>query len=78
MSPSKARANEVVRTPTTNDIVVFRPPTTWTQKARHGTKICEQWQGPVERGWVNILVKWGRGWWHNHKHTKQASMRSPI
>jgi len=46
MSPSKAQANEVVRTPTTNDIVVFRSPATWTRKARYGTKMYEQWQGP--------------------------------
>jgi len=39
MSPSKARANEVVRTPIANDIVLFRSPATWTWKARHGTKI---------------------------------------
>jgi len=44
MSPCKSRANEVVRTPTTNDIVLFRSPATWTRKARHGTKIYEQWQ----------------------------------
>jgi len=28
MSPSKTQANEVVRTPTTNDIVVFKSPAT--------------------------------------------------
>jgi len=28
MRPSKARANEVERTPTTNDIVLFRSPAT--------------------------------------------------
>jgi len=28
MSPSKARANEVVGTPITNDIVLFRSPAT--------------------------------------------------
>jgi len=28
MSPGKARANEVVRTPITNDIVLFRSPAT--------------------------------------------------
>jgi len=52
MIPSKARANEVARTPTTNDIVLFRSPATWTRKARHRTKICEQWQGPKKRGRV--------------------------
>jgi len=31
MNPSKARANEVVRPPTTNDIVLFRSPVTWTR-----------------------------------------------
>jgi len=31
MSPSKARANEVERTPTTNEIVLFRSPATWTK-----------------------------------------------
>ena len=44
MSPSKARANEVERSPTTNDIVLFRSPATWTWKARCGTQIYEQWQ----------------------------------
>jgi len=43
MSPSKARANEVERTPT-NDIVLFRSPATWTRMARHETQIYEQWQ----------------------------------
>jgi len=43
MSPSKAQANEVERTPTTNDIVLFRSPATWTRKGRQGTKIYEQW-----------------------------------
>ena len=57
MSPSKARANEVVRTPTTNDIVLFRSPVTGTRKARHGTKIYEEWQGPKKRARVNNLVK---------------------
>jgi len=42
MSPSKARANEVVRTPIKNDIVLFRSPVTGMRKARHGTKIYEQ------------------------------------
>jgi len=41
VSPSKARANEVVRTPTANDIVLFRSPATWTEKARLGTKIYD-------------------------------------
>jgi len=76
MCPSKARANEVVRTPTTNDIVLFRSSVTWTRKARHWTKIYEQWQGPKKRTRVNNLAKWDRGWWN--KHTKQASLRSPI
>jgi len=49
MSPHKARANEVVRAPTTNDILLFRSPATWTRKARHRTKIYEQWQGPKKR-----------------------------
>jgi len=43
MSPSKARAIEVERTPAANDIVLFRSPVIWTRKARHGTKIYEQW-----------------------------------
>jgi len=38
MSPSKARANEVERTPTTNDIVLFWSPATWTCKAGQETK----------------------------------------
>jgi len=42
MRQSKARANEVERTATTNDIVLFRSPATWTRKARHGTKMYEQ------------------------------------
>jgi len=70
MSPSKARANEVVRTPTTNDIVLFRSLATWTRKARHRTKIYEQWHGPMKRARVNNLVEWDSGWWH--KYTKQA------
>jgi len=76
MTPSQARANEVVRTLITNDIVIFRSPATSTRKARHGTKINEQWQGPKKRARVNNLVKWDRGWWH--KRTKQAYSRSPI
>jgi len=42
MSPSKVRVTEVERTPTTNDIVLFRSPATWTRKARHGTILYEQ------------------------------------
>jgi len=76
MGLSKARANEVERTPTTNDIVLFRSPATWTRKARRGTKIHDQWQGPNKRARVNNLVKWDRRRWHNY--TKQASLRSPI
>jgi len=78
MTLSKARANEVERTPTTNDIALFRSPATWTGKARHGTKIYEQWhwRGPNKRARVYNLVKWDRWWWH--KYTKQASSRSPI
>jgi len=72
MSPSKARANEVVRMPTTNDIVLFRSPAAWTRKARHGTKIYEQWQGTNKGARVNNLVKWDRGWWN--KYTKQAGV----
>jgi len=41
VSPSKSRANEVERTPITDDSFWFRSPATWTRKARHGTKICE-------------------------------------
>jgi len=59
-----------VRTPTTNDIVLFRSPATWTRKARHGNKVYEQWQSPKKSARVNNLAKWARGWWH--KHTKQA------
>jgi len=70
MSPSKAQANEVERMPTTNGIVLFRLPAIWTRKARHGTKIYEQWQGPKKRARVNNLVKWDRGW--RHKYTKQS------
>jgi len=76
MSPHKAQANEVERTPTTNDIALFRSPATWTLKARHGTKIYEQWQGPKKRVRVKKVVKWDRAWWH--KYTEQASSRSPI
>jgi len=72
MSLNKAQANKVERTPTTNDIILSRSPTTWTRKARHGTKIYEQWQGPKKRARVNNLVKWDRQWWH--KYTKQASV----
>jgi len=53
MSLSKAAANEVERTPTANDIVLSRSPATLTRKARRGTKIYEQWQGPNKRAWVN-------------------------
>jgi len=76
MNPSKASANEVERTPTTIDIILFRALATWTRKARHGTKIYEQRQGRNNRARVNNLVKWDRGWWH--KHTKHASLRSPT
>jgi len=76
MSPSKARANEVVKTSTTNDIVLFRSHETWTRKARYWTKIYEHWQGPSKSVRVNNLVKWERGWWN--KHAKQASLRSLI
>jgi len=75
MSPSKARANEVVGMPTTNDFVLFRSPATWPE-ARHETKIYEQWQVPKKKAWVNNLAKWNRGWWN--KHTKKASLGSPI
>jgi len=34
MSPSKAQANEVVRTPTTNDIVLFLSPATVHERER--------------------------------------------
>jgi len=44
MSPSKARANEVERRPTTKEIVLFKSPATWTRETRHGTQIYEQWQ----------------------------------
>ena len=40
--------------------VLFRSPATWTRKARHGTKLYEQWQGPKERARVNYLLKWDR------------------
>jgi len=74
--PCKAWANEVVRTPTTNDILLFRSHATWMRKARHATKVYEQWKGPNKRARVNNLVKWERGWWHLHR--KRASSRSPI
>jgi len=54
------------RTSTTNDIVLSRSPATWTWKARHGTKIYEQWQGPNNIFLVNNLLKWDRGWWHKY------------
>jgi len=76
MSRSKARANDVERTPTMNDIVLFRSLQAWTRKARHWPKIYEQWQGPKKRVRVNNLVKWDRGWWY--KYTKQASLGSPV
>jgi len=66
MSPRKARAKEVERTHTTNNIVLFRSPATWLRKARHETKIYEQWQGSKKRARVNNLVKWDRGWWPNY------------
>jgi len=37
MSLSKARANEVGRTPTTNDIVLFRSPTQLTKHTAYKT-----------------------------------------
>jgi len=43
MTPSKARMNEVKRTPTTNDIFWFRSSAAWIQKASHGTKLYDQW-----------------------------------
>jgi len=61
--------------PAMNDIVLFRSPATWTRKARHRTKIYEQWQGPKERARVN-LVKRDRGW--RHIYTKQAILRFRI
>jgi len=76
MSPRKAQVNEVERAPTTNDIVLSKSPATWTRKAKRGTKIYEQWQGPNKRARVNNLVKWDCRWWH--KYTKQASSRSPM
>jgi len=72
MSPGKARANEVVRTSTTNDIGLFRSPVTWTRKAKHGAKICEQWQGSKKRDRVNNLVKWGWGVEQTYKASKLA------
>jgi len=60
MSPSKVLANEVERTSTTNGIVSFRSPATWTRKARRGRKIYDQWQGPKKRARVNNLVSWDR------------------
>jgi len=38
MSPSKARANEVKRTPTTNGIFLFKSPATWNENIRTVTK----------------------------------------
>jgi len=52
MSRSKARANEVDRTPAANHIVLFKSPATWPRKVRHATKIYEQWQGPKKRSEV--------------------------
>jgi len=49
MSPSKARANEVEKMLASNDIVLFTLPATWLWKARHGTKIYEQWQDPIKK-----------------------------
>jgi len=70
MNLSKARANEVdSRTPTTN-IVLSKSPATLTQKARRGTKIYEQWQGPNQRARINNSVKWDLRWWH--KYMKQV------
>jgi len=73
MSQRKALVNEVKRTLATNDILIQ---VTWTRKARHGTKIHEQWKGPQKRARVNNVVKWDSGWWH--KHTTQASSHSLI
>jgi len=75
MSPNKARANEVERTPTTNDIVLFWSPATWTRKARCGTKIYEQWRDPMKRVRVNNFVKPNRGWWHKYYiQSKQVAL----
>jgi len=60
MSPSKAQANKVERTPTTNDIFLFKSPATWTGKSRHTTKIYEQWQGPLKKSRLNNLVEVGQ------------------
>ena len=72
LSPSKERANEVERAPTTNNIVLFRSPAKWTRKVRHGSKTYEEWQGPKKRVGVSNLVKWDWWWWH--KHRKQSSL----
>jgi len=42
MSRRNVRVNKLVRTLTSNDIVLFRSPATWTRKARHGRNIYEQ------------------------------------
>ena len=77
MSPSKTRANEVMRMPTMNDIVSFWSPATRTRKARQGTIIYEQRQGPKERGRVKNVLQWDRGGGTNIQ-SKQASLHSPI
>jgi len=72
MSPIKARANEAVRTFTTNDIGLFRSSVTWSRKVRHGAKIYEQWQGSKKRTRVNNLVKWGWVVEQTYKESKLA------
>jgi len=79
MNPSKARAKRCGENAYYERycfIQVTCRAATRTRKARHGTKIYEQWNGPKKRVRVNNLVKWDRVWWH--KYTKQARSRSPI
>jgi len=62
MNPSKMRANEVERTPTTNDIILFRSPATWTWKARHETKIYEQWHAQRKQPELTTWRSWTGPW----------------
>ena len=53
MSLSKARANEVGRTPTTNDILLIQVTCNMNAKAKHKTKIYEHQQGPMKGAHFN-------------------------
>jgi len=73
MSPRKARANEVERTPILRTILFYsghlQHVREWPDVERKYMN-SDNWQGPTQRVRVKNLVKWDRGWWH--KYTKQA------